>query len=74
MCSNFKDKYKSIIKKKKKKHYETTLLAKTNLDCIKSFICSSLTCSYIKQAYSPFTDVSREYDGMKEKISKLETS
>ena len=32
-------KYKSIIKKKKKKHNEIALLAKTNLDCIKDLIC-----------------------------------
>ena len=29
-------KYKSIIKKKKKKHYKIALLAKTTLDCKKS--------------------------------------
>ena len=31
-------KYKSITKKKKKKHNEITLVAKTNLDCIKGSI------------------------------------
>ena len=36
-------KYKSITKKKKKKHNEITLVAKTNLDCIKGSISRSLT-------------------------------
>ena len=35
--------YKSIIKKKKKKPDEIALLAKTNLDSIKDLISSSLT-------------------------------
>ena len=39
-------KYKSIIKKKKKKHDEITLLAKTNLNCIKD-LPRSLADSYI---------------------------
>ena len=38
-------KYKSIIKKKKKKHNEITLLAKTNLNSIKGLISRSLTDS-----------------------------
>ena len=43
-------KYKLIIKKKKK-HYEIALLAKTNLDYIKNLISWSLTASYIERDY-----------------------
>ena len=39
--------YESIIKKKKKKHDEITLLAKTNLDCIKGSISRSLTFNHV---------------------------
>ena len=38
-------KYKSIIKKTKKKHNKIALLAKTKLDCIKSLISRSLADS-----------------------------
>ena len=44
------EKYKLIIKKKKK-HYEIALLAKTNLDYIKNLISWSLTASYIERDY-----------------------
>ena len=44
-------KYKSIIKKKKKKPNERALLAKTNLTCIKGSISRSLTDSYIEWNY-----------------------
>ena len=67
-------KYKSIIKKKKKKHDEIALLSKTNLDCIKGSISSSLTESYIEHNYFLLIDVLREYDNMKEEINKLENS
>ena len=65
-------KYKSIIKKKK--HDEIALLAKTNLDCIKGSISSSLTESYIEHNYFLLIDVLREYDNMKEEINELENS
>ena len=39
---------KSINKKKKKKHNEMALLAKTNLDCIKGLISRCLTNSNIE--------------------------
>ena len=64
-------KYKSIIKKKRKKHVEIALLAKTSLDCIKNSTSSSLTDSYIERKYFLLIDVLREYDGMKEKVNKL---
>ena len=66
-------KYKSIIRKKKKKHYKIVLLAKTNLDCIKGLISRSLTDSYIERNYYHLIDVLRKYDYMKEEINKLET-
>ena len=43
-------KYKSLIRKKKKKHDEIALLAKTNLYCIKD-LSRSLTDSYIERDY-----------------------
>ena len=67
-------KCKSIIKKKKKKHNEIVLLAKTNLDYVKDSISESLTNSYIGIDYFLLIDVLREFDGMKKKINKLETS
>ena len=65
-------KYKSIIKKKK--HDEIALLAKTNLDCIKGSISRSLTDACIERDYFLLIEVLRKYDGIKEKIDKLETS
>ena len=67
-------KYKSIIKKKKKNHDEISLLAKANLDFIKGSISKSLIDLYIECDYFLLIDVLREYDGMKEKINKLEIS
>ena len=66
-------KYKSIIRKKKKKHDKIVLLAKTNLDCIKGLISRSLTDSCIERNYYHLIDVLRKYDYMKEEINKLET-
>ena len=65
--------YKSIIKKKKKKHDEIAFLAKTNLDCTKDVISRSLTDSYIEHKYFNLIDVFRKYDYMKEEINRLET-
>ena len=67
-------KYKSIIKKKKKKHDEIVLLAKPNLDCIKSLISRPLTDSFIEHDYLLLINMLREYDYIKEKVNKLETS
>ena len=66
-------KYKSITNKKKKKHYETALLAKINLDCIKGIIHRSITDPCIERNYC-ILDVLRKYDYMKEEINKFETS
>ena len=67
-------KYKSIIKKKKKKHDEIAFLAKANLDYINGSTSSSLTDSDIERNYFHLIDVLRTYDYMKEEINKLETS
>ena len=39
--------YKSVIKKKKKRHGKISLLAKANLNSIEALICKILTESYI---------------------------
>ena len=67
-------KYKSIIKKRKKKHDEIAFLAKANLDYINGSTSSSLTDSDIERNYFHLIDVLRTYDYMKEEINKLETS
>ena len=73
ICANITriKQYESIIKKKEKKHDEMALLEKANLGRIKDSIYRSLTYSFIGRAYFLLIDVLREYDGMKEKISKL---
>ena len=68
------NRYKSIIKKKKKNHSKIAFLAITNLDCIKDLISMSLTDSIIECDYFHLIDVLRKFDYMKEKINKLETS
>ena len=66
-------KYKSINKKKKKKHDEIALLAKTYFDCIKDLISRSLTDSCVDRDYFLLIYVLRKYDYMKEEFNKLET-
>ena len=62
-------KHKSIIIKKKiKKDDEIASLANPNSDCIKGSVIRSLTHYFL------LTDVLREYDHIKQKINKLETS
>ena len=68
------EKYKSIIKKKKKKQDEIALLPKTNLDCIQDLVSISLTDSYIERDYFDLIDVLRKCDYMKEDINTIETS
>ena len=65
-------KYKSLIKKKKRKLYEIALLAETNLDYIKDF-SRSLPDSYIEGNYLNLINLLRGYDYMKEEGDKLET-
>ena len=69
-------KYKSIIKKikKKKKHDEIVLLAKSKLNSIEVSI--SKTLIYSNNANDEFVsgnNVLKEYDNMKEKIKSLKT-
>ena len=66
-------KYKSIIKKKKKKNDKIALLAKIKLDSIKSLIFRPLTDSHIGPNYLLLTDVLRKYDDMKEEINNIAT-
>ena len=56
-------KYKSIIKKKKKKHDKIVLLAKTKLNSIEVFISKALIDSF-----ALVDNVSKECDYMKEDI------
>ena len=62
-------KYKSIIKKKKKKHDKIVLLGKTKLDIIKVWISKALIDSYIN--HHKFVSVNNElrgYNKMKKEI------
>ena len=68
-------KYKSIIKKKKKKHDKVVLLAKTKLNSIEVLISNALTDSQI--SHDEFVSVNivlSEYDDIKEEIKYLKTS
>ena len=65
-------KYKSIIKKNKKKHNKTVLLAKTRLNSIEALISEALNYSYISHdEFVLVNNVSKEYDDMKEEIKNL---
>ena len=64
--------YKSIIKKKKKKHVKIILLAKTKLNIIDVLISKALIDSNI--SYDEFiliNNVLKQYDDMKEKFKNL---
>ena len=68
-------KYKSIIKKKKKKHYKMVLLGKDKLNTIEVLISKSLIDSYI--SHDEFVSVNntlREYNEIKSEIRNPETS
>ena len=65
-------KYKSIIKKKEKKHDKIVLLGKTDLHCKESVFSRPLIDSYIIQDDFLLVDnVLRKYDYMKEEINKI---
>ena len=65
-------KYKSIIKKNKKKHDKTVLLAKTRLNGIEALISKASNDSYISHDEFVFVNnVSKEYDDMKEETKNL---
>ena len=64
-------KYKSIIKKKKKKLDEKEFLEKTNLDSIKVLISKALIHSYIDHdKFISVNIVLREYNEIKRKNQK----
>ena len=65
-------KYKSIIKKKKKKHDKIVLLAKSKLNRIEILISNSLVDSNISHdKFVLINNVLKEYNEMKEKIKNL---
>ena len=62
-------KYKSIIKKKKKKHDKIVLLAKSQLNRMEVLISKALTDSKISHdEFVLINNVLKEYFGMKEEI------
>ena len=66
------EKYKSINKKKKKKHDEIVLLAKSKLSNIKVVICKALINSSISHdEFVEINNVPKKYDKMKEEIKKI---
>ena len=68
-------KYKSNIKKKEKKHDQTVLSAKAELNKIEVSISRALIDSNISHdEFVSVNDVLREYGGMKEAIKNLKTS
>ena len=67
-------KYKSIIKKKKKKHDKIVLLAKSKLNSIEVLISKALIDSNISHdEFVLINNVLKEYDDMKEEIKNLNT-
>ena len=67
-------KYKSIIKKKRKKHDKLVLPAKAKLNTIFFLISSVLFDSYINHNEFASVNVLKEYDDMKGRIENLKTS
>ena len=64
-------KYKSIIKKKKKKHNRIMLLGKDKLNAIEVLISKALIDSYISHdEFVSLNNLLREYYEMKEEIKK----
>ena len=67
-------KYKSIIKKKKKKHDKIVLLAKSKLNSIEVLISKALIDSNISHdEFVLMNNVLKEYDNMKEETKNLKT-
>ena len=67
-------KYKSTIKKKRKKLDKIVLLVKTKLNGIEALISKALIDSSISHDEFVLTNnVLKEYDDMKEKIKKIKT-
>ena len=67
-------KYKSMIKKKKKKHDKVVLLAKSKLNTIEDLISKTLIDSNINHdKFVIINIVLKEYDNRKEEIKNLKT-
>ena len=67
-------KYKSIIKKKKKKHDKIVLLAKSTLNSIEVLISKALIDSVNSHdEFVLINNVIKEYNKMKEEIKNLKT-
>ena len=67
-------KYKSIIKKKKKKHDKIVFLAKSKLNRIEILISKALIDSVISHdEFVLINNVLKEYNEMKEEIKNLKT-
>ena len=68
------NKYKSIIKKKKKKHDKIVLLAKSKLNSIEVLTSKALINSVISHdEFVLLNDALKEYDEIKEEIKNLKT-
>ena len=68
-------KYKSIIKKKRKKHDKIVLLVKTKLKTIQVLISRALIDSYISHdEFVSENNILKEYDYMKKAMKILKTS
>ena len=67
-------KYKSIIKKKKKKHGKKVVLAKTKLNSLENLIYKSLIDSYIiHNKFLLMNNELKKYVDMKEEINNVKT-
>ena len=72
MINNFYNNCKSIIKKKRKKHDEIALLAKSKLNSIELLISKSLIGSNISHdEFVLISNVLKDYDYMEEEIRNL---
>ena len=68
-------KYKSIIKKKQKKHYKIMFLAKAKLNIIDVLISKDvINWNISHDEFALINNVLNEYDDMKEEINNLNTS
>ena len=68
-------KYKSLIKKKRKKHDKIALLVKTKLNTMQVLISRDLVDSYISHdEFVSENNILKEYDYMKKAIKILKTS
>ena len=68
-------KYKSIIKKKRKKHDKIALLVKTKLNTMQVLISRALVDSYISHdEFVSENNILKEYDYMKKAMKILKTS